>query len=388
MRIARILTRLNIGGPARTALSLSARLAAQGHVTALFCGESAPREGDLGDEVPDGVELVRVEGLGRVVNPLRDVTALAALRAKLLAFRPDIVHTHAAKAGTLGRLAALSLNPRARLVHTYHGHVLSGYFSPWLSRTFTQIERWLARHTDRLVAVSPRIRDELVERFRVGASSQYRVIPGGVDRLSEAGLERVGARHALGLPEAGPLVGVIARLTRIKNHANLLRALACCGDVPPRLAVVGDGEERERIGELAHELGVAPLVQFLGWIDEPRRYIRAFDVVVLPSDAEGLPLVLVEAMAAGGAVLATAVGGVPDLVTHEVDGLLVPPRDPGALARALQRLIADRALRERLGRAALARATHYTMELHARRISEVYEELLGLPVGSARTAAC
>ena len=375
MRVLRVLTRMNVGGPARAAIALTEALLSRGDETLVLAGCGDNREGDLADEVDADFPFVRIPTLGRSVAPFRDARALFEIVRCMRSFRPDVVHTHAAKAGTLGRLATTFLRPRPRVVHTFHGHVLSGNFSPRVSRAYARIERALARRTDRLVTVSPRVRDELRDRFGIGRAEQWNVIPGGAEPC-ERPLERGEARRALDLPDEAVVIGVVARLARVKGHDVLLDALSRIAD-PPRILLLGDGPLRCPLEERVRREGRADTVRFAGWVRPPRQYVRAFDAVLLPSRQEGLPLALLEAMQEGVPVIATDVGGVADLVADGVEGLLVAPEDPDALARAIVNLVSSRERRKEMGERAREKAAPYTLERHVARVISLYDDAVG-----------
>jgi glycosyltransferase involved in cell wall biosynthesis len=256
-----------------------------------------------------------------------------------------------AKAGAIGRLAAKSLGrSRPRTVHTFHGHVLEGYFSPVVQRSFLAVERYLARSTDVLLVVSPEIRDELLA-LGIGRPSQYEVMPLGLELAAfHAVTEPTGRlRRAIGLDRDVPLVGVVGRLVPIKSVDQMVEAMTHLPGV--HLAVVGDGDERPALVRVVRERGLEDRVHFTGWFDDIPSAMSDLDVVALSSRNEGTPVALIEALAAGRPVVATRVGGVEHVVIPDRTGLLVPPTDPEALARAVTSLLSDKELRERLGAA-------------------------------------
>ena len=344
--LVRVITRLNVGGPARQALLLSRELADE-FPTTLVAGTPTPTEGTLSDPaVP-----VATTSLVRPVHPVADIKAFRSVRDILRTHEPRILHTHMAKAGTVGRLSARSLgHSRPRTVHTFHGHVFDGYFSPVVQRSFLAVERYLARKTDVLLAVSPEIRDELLA-LGVGRPSQYEVMPLGLelDRFLEVTGPTGRLRRALGLDRDVPLVGVVGRLVPIKSVDQMIKAMPQLPGV--HLAVVGDGEERPALERLARDGGLGDRVHFTGWFDDIPSAMSDLDVVVLSSRNEGTPVALIEALAASRPVVATRVGGVEHVVIPDRTGLLVPPSDAEALARAVSRLLSDAQLCERLGAA-------------------------------------
>ena len=251
-RIARIITRLNIGGPSIQAIYLSRELSANGFETCLIHGHLAEGEGDMTALLPLGnTATVYIDDLVRPISPLRDLRAFWRIYRTLRKWRPGIVHTHMAKAGSVGRLAALVYNQthrnfRARLVHTYHGHVFDGYFGSPSTKVFLAIERWLARRTDVLVAISPEVKNDLLQTYRIAREEQVRLIPLGfnLDRLLALGAgERKKARASLNIADETIVVSTVGRLTTIKQHSLFLEMAAKLAMDSDRFLflIVGDG---------------------------------------------------------------------------------------------------------------------------------------------------
>jgi glycosyltransferase involved in cell wall biosynthesis len=389
MKIVRVITRLNVGGPGRTAVHDSVALARAGVDSVLVVGSVDRSEQEIAWQA-DGVRVVHLPELVRPLRPFADAAAFRGLRRLLAREQPDLVHTHLAKAGALARLAAVSLARRPLLVHTYHGHILRGYFSRPVTRAVLAAERWLARRTQRLIAVSARVQRELVDEFRVGDDQRFRVVEGGAPDRVDGHVARAPARAHLGLPDAGPCIAVPARLAPIKGHEIVIDALALLR-ARGRLVTacfLGDGPERQRLAALAAARGVADLVVFAGFVREPRRLYAAFDLIALPSHNEGFPMALLEALLEGVPVVATRTGGVADLVVDGEDGLLAPPGDAAAFADRLAALAADPVRARAMGARARARlAGRYTPENHRRKLFAVYAELLPALPSSATPAA-
>jgi glycosyltransferase involved in cell wall biosynthesis len=342
LRVVRVIARLNVGGPSIQAITLTQRLTERGYATTLVRGTEAPSEGTMDDLAARlGVAPVRIPALGREIGP-HDAVALARLMRLISRVRPHIVHTHAAKAGTLGRLAALLArsSPRPRLVHTFHGHVLEGYFSPRKERVFRDVERRLARRTDALVAVAPEVRDDLV-RLGVAPAEAFRVVPLGFDLTpfvlddAERAARRAAVRRGLGLGADEPVVTLVARLVPIKRVDRFLEAALRVEHPRARFVVVGDGELAGRLqgSDAARALG--DRVIWAGMRRDMPDVCVASDLVVLTSDNEGTPVSLIEAQAAAVPVVSTRVGGVASVVDDGRTGWLVPREDVGALARAI-----------------------------------------------------
>jgi glycosyltransferase involved in cell wall biosynthesis len=296
-----------------------------------------------------------VPQLSREISPIADAQSIFQLVRLMKRDRPHILHTHTAKAGAVGRIAAL-LAGDARppiIVHTFHGHVLRGYFDPVRAYGFRLLERWLATRTTRLIAVSPQVRDDLVE-LGVAPAEKFAVIRLGIEldeRIATAPDARAETRRQLGVPADAFVVGWIGRMTGVKNTDDVLTALRLLHDrgVDAYLCMVGDGPDRDRIEHRAHELGVVKRCLFLGYQEQVARFYAAFDGMILPSVNEGTPVSAIESLAAGRPVVATRVGGVPDVVDDGEDGFLVDPGSTAQLADRLEQLARDPALRARMG---------------------------------------
>lgn len=327
----------------------------------------------------EGARTRYVASLIQPVSPTSDLRALARLTGIARRFRPHIVHTHTAKAGFLGRAAALAVRPRPLIVHTYHGHVLEGYFGRPKSAAYRQLERWLGRVSTCLIGVSQATVDDLV-RLGVAPRDKFRVIPLGADLrpLADAGRAAgMQVRHELGVSEDEVLLLFTGRLVPIKRVDLLLRALWRAKErgTDMRLAVVGDGGLRAQLQNLAGELGIGDAVHFLGYRRDLPQLTAAADIAVLSSANEGTPVSLIEAGAAGRPAVATAVGGVSEVVTPDT-GILVPAGAEEAFGEALMRLARNARLRRRMGKRAREHVLgHYSAERLVAQVEELYEEL-------------
>ncbi len=382
IRVLRVIARMNVGGPAYQVILLTARLGPERYESRLLAGAVGPGEASF-DDLADasGARWAHVRGLRPEIAPLDDLRALRRIAGEIRRFRPDIVHTHAAKAGTLGRLAALIAGgPRPILVHTYHGHVLSGYFGPVLNAVYRTIERLLGRATDCLIGVGQATVDELVD-LRVAPRERFRVVRLGLELERFFGVTRedgAEVRRSLGLADGEVLATFLGRLVPIKRVDVLLDAFArvCGRGVPIRLAIVGDGPLREALHEQAERLGVADRVAFLGYRRDLEAIAAATDIATLSSDNEGTPVFLIESGAAARPAVATDVGAVREVVS-ESGGLVVPPGDPSAFADALAALAADPDRRRAMGERARAHVqARYDSERLLVDIDALYGELL------------
>ncbi len=343
IRVALIIARLNIGGPATHVVQLAAGLPADRFEVRLIAGREGRGEGSmryLAEQA--GLTPVWVPELSPALSPTNLVAFIKVSRF-LRTWRPDIVHTHTAMAGAIGRTSA-RLSHVPAVIHTFHGHVLRGYFAPPAEILFRTIERRLARHSDRLITLSTSLQDDLVA-LKIAPREKIQVIPLGIDfDALRAAPRREGRLHReLGIALQVPLVGSVGRLVPIKNHALLLHAARRMVDSgsAAHFVIVGDGELRTTLEALAHQLGLAPRVHFLGWREDLVPIYSDLDLLALTSDNEGTPVAVLEAMAAGVPVVATAVGGVPDVIRDGETGRLVAVREAEAFALAMEQALRE-----------------------------------------------
>ncbi|MCA9240901.1 MAG: glycosyltransferase family 4 protein [Planctomycetales bacterium] len=352
-----------------------------GYETLLVHGSLAPGEEPLtGVAEAEGAEMLHLPSLTPSIRPDSDAKALAQLVGVARRFRPDVIHTHTAKGGFLGRAAALALRPRPVVVHTFHGHVLEGYFSPRKTSVYRGLERMAAKVSDQLVGVSQATVDDLV-RLRVAAPEKFKVIPLGLELDGFADLDPTPdllSRRSLQIEEDGPLFTYVGRIATIKRLDVMLRAFAQAvgNGTPVRLAIVGDGEDRARLEQLARDLEIDSRVHFLGYRSDLEMVMAASDAVVLSSDNEGTPVSLIEAAASARPVVATGVGGVCDVVTSQT-GIIVPPDDPMALAAGIATLAESPDLRLRMGAEARGHALNrFSVGRLIGDVDQLYRELL------------
>ena len=301
----------------------------------------------------NGVGVAFVPTLGREISPADDLVSLARLVKLMRQLRPDVVHTHMAKAGTVGRLAAMVCRVPL-IVHTYHGHVFHSYFGPLKTRVFITIERALGMGTSRIVTVGDSQRDEIAS---YGVAPRDKLVPIRLGLELEPFLHAEQARgqlrSELGYDTTTPLIGIVARLVPIKAHETFFEAARIVHSARPatRFLILGDGERRAELESLVRRLNLTEAVRFLGWRHDMLRIYADLDVVALSSLNEGSPVSLIEALAAARPVVATRVGGVPEVVVDGETGLTVPASDARKLGEAMLSLLEDRTLAEQLGQA-------------------------------------
>ncbi len=397
-RILRILNRFNLGGPIYNASYLSAGLQPQ-FETLLIGG--APEAGEASSRyIPErlGVETRIIDQMHRRISLSSDRAAYRHIRTVVRDFKPDIVHTHASKAGALGRIAAISERVPV-VVHTFHGHVFHSYFGRAKTAFYLQLERQLAHRSSAIIAISEAQHHDLTQRFKVSAPEKTHIIPLGFDlqRFTvNRAARRLQFRALYDLNDEVVAIGIIGRFASIKNHRLFVRAFAILAqqsDRPVRGFVIGDGSERAAIEAEASDCGLsfqnAPYdgktryrtgentLIFTSWVPAIEEVLPGLDLVALTSDNEGTPVSLIEAQAAGVAVVSTAVGGVADVVQHETTGLLVAAGQIAPFAEALDLLVHNDALRKTLAQAAPAHVLErYSKDRLVRDTSALYESLL------------
>lgn len=407
-KVVRIIARLNVGGPAKHVVWLTSGLEEAGYRSLLVAGTVPEGEEDMSYFAEQtGVTPLYIPEMSREIS-LKDAITTWKLFRLLLRERPDIVHTHTAKAGTVGRVAGFFyrwLTPgvlvgrprRCKFVHTYHGHVFHSYYGRLKTGVFLAVERLLAKCvTDRILVVSEQQKAEINQTFRVGRRDQFRVVRLGLDLGIFANHEsrRAKFRHELGIDDQTVLVGIVGRLTEIKNHEMFLQSAALTSFENVRFVIVGDGSLREMLEQQARSLDLEKKVIFAGGRKDLEYFYPALDICALTSRNEGTPLTLIEAMANARPVIATSVGGVVDLLGDVVEegaysvcerGVSVRAYDVDAFAAGLGRLIEDRTLRENLGRRGYEFVDHnYRKE----RLLEDIKDLYGQLLNRERTANC
>jgi glycosyltransferase involved in cell wall biosynthesis len=329
--------------------------------TLLACGSLSPGEGDMAYlALEKGVQPKIIKELERNISFLGDVKSFFAIQRLIKYFKPDILHTHTAKAGTLGRLAVISMRfpfsrmKKIRMVHTFHGHTFHSYFGPLKTALFILVERFLARFTDRLIVVSNQQKEDICSTYRITNQDRVQVIGLGFDlinyqkiKLKHQSIDKSSGHAATMLPLR---IGFIGRLTAIKNPFMLLEAIKCLrisGQLN-RLSFyfVGDGELKSELADKVGKLNLNDVIIFNGWQEDMPAVYEQLDAVVLTSKNEGTPVVIIESMASSRPVIATNVGGVPDLLGKVIAekaerfqlaerGLMVPSEDAKALAASL-----------------------------------------------------
>lgn len=389
-RILRIHNRLIIGGPSLNALYLTKYLAPE-FETLLIVGEKEDHEqnaGFLADQM--GIKPLLVPDMGRSIHPLKDYKAYKKVQKIIKDFKPDIVHTHAAKPGAVGRLAASSLNIPA-IVHTYHGHVFHSYFGKLKTNFIINTERYLASKTDAIIAISDQQKKELTEEFHIANEKKFKVIPLGFElkKFTESQCEkRKKFRDEFNLSDDEIAVGIIGRLVPVKNHDLFLEGLSYIlknSSKKIKAFIIGDGEARQGLEQKAEKLNIsftnerhtnASLI-FTSWRNDIDVINAGLDIVVLTSLNEGTPVSLIEAQAANKPIVSTRVGGIEDIVIENKTALLSNVNDVASFQKNLNKLVENDELRNYLGNKGSDHVLKkFSVERLANDMASLYYELL------------
>jgi len=364
VKIMTIIARLNIGGTAVHTILLADGLDKSRFDSMLVCGSLSKDEGDMSYyAVQKNIKPIFIPDLKRKINLVSDFAAFKNIFKLIKAERPDIIHTHTAKAGALGRLAGIIYNffspqKQIKIVHTFHGHIFEGYFSKFKTKIFILIERLLAIFTHRIITLSESIKRDLVS-LGIGNENKIEVIP--------LGFELDGFLHLLPRENMSVNIGIVGRLVPVKNHRLFLRAaglvMKTAADIKLRFKIIGNGELRQELEEYAFNLGIRERVDFLGWQKDILEVYSGLDIVALTSVNEGTPVSLIESMASAKPIVATDVGGVRDLLGKEIGlsektkgdfkvlerGIIVQSDDVTGFAAALAFLLQNKELRRNMG---------------------------------------
>lgn len=355
IRVLRILNRFNLGGPTYNASQLTKHLEPD-FETLLIGGPNEKNEHDS-MHIPHslGIEPVIIDSMRRSMNLVLDRTAYRDVKKIIAAFKPHIVHTHASKAGAVGRSAAYSMKVPV-IVHTYHGHVFEAYFNGLISSVYKNIERNLSRKTDAIIALSERQRLDLVKRFRVCNESQTHVIANGFDLSSfqdEMPSKRIQFRKKYNLSDDEFAIGIVGRMVPVKNHAmfvDVVERVTQLYSGKVRFFVVGDGETiaDTRTNLLQKNISISDhhnepaTVHFTSWQKNVDVIMAGLDLLMLTSLNEGTPVCLIEAQAANCPVVSTDVGGIRDIVVDGQTAMMSPSRDVESMSQNIVKLITDK----------------------------------------------
>lgn len=373
IRILRVITRMNIGGPANQVLSLSEKLSLEAFQQRLLYGVCTNEEKQV-----QGIDLLRIssrriDSLSRILSPWRDFLTLLIIVKEIRQFKPHVIHTHTSKAGFLGRIASIIALHKCKLIHTFHGHLLYGYFPRVIARMIVFVEKMLARITHVLIAVGDSVAHELITAG-IGKSSKFCIIYPGVKtpRSQHMTTNQVHSKSS----EDRLLCAFVGRVTQIKRPDRFLEVvqLATKDDLPIDFVVIGDGELLQDCKTKAEEFGLN--VRFLGWREDIYAVLETVDIVMLTSDNEGTPFSLIQAAMLQKPVIATNVGSVSEVVIDRQTGLLVSPNSQ-QLYEALTEFVQNKDLREKLGKEAkLWTCQRFSESEFLSKYSNLYTEIL------------
>jgi len=352
IRIIQVIARMNVGGPAVLVTELMRGIDPLKFHMVLITGYCAENEADYLDEVPADIPVTRIPGLGRSVSLFGDIKSFFILLKLIWKFQPDIIHTHTAKAGVLGRVAGLIASPSAKRIHTFHGHLLHGYFVPWKTWVVIFIERLLGSMSTALIAIGNQVKEDLLNAG-IGKPKKYSVIFPGLKKLDKQNGANI--RSELELEQDKIYLVFVGRLTQIKRPDRLIKIARYlkCNYSKVELIIAGAGEKYEEIRELAVKESL-PMV-LLGWRNDIGCILSASDIAILTSDNEGIPLTLIQASQAGLPIVSTNVGSVRDIVINNETGILTEVNS-NSLIHAIDELLSDPEKMARFGQAGKERA--------------------------------
>jgi glycosyltransferase involved in cell wall biosynthesis len=388
IKVIHVITRFDKGGSAENTFLTICGLDKEKYEILLIKGfsrescvsllETEAVESNLAELEKCGVRILTIPELQRNINPVKDLKAFFKLMNILKCEKSDIVHTHTSKAGILGRWSAF-LSKVPVIVHTPHGHVFWGYFNKWNTSIVVFLERLAALITDRIITLTEQEKKDHL-RFAIAHEGKFAVIHSGVDlkKYSDTNVAPAEMKKQLGIPDGAFVVGTVGRLTHVKGHRHLIEAAAIVVRRKPNTVFVcmGDGELLTELTELATSLGIQDRVKFLGWRPDVADVMSTFDIFVLPSLNEGMGKVLVEAMALEKPIIASNVGGIPDLIFSEENGLLVAPENAAAIAETIEGLCCDSVKRINMGKKGKILAAAFSAEAMIKKIDRLYNELI------------
>jgi glycosyltransferase involved in cell wall biosynthesis len=372
VKVMQIIARMNVGGPAVIVAELMRGLDKSAFEQILVTGYCDENEADYLDTVAKDIKATRIAGLGRSVSLIADLKAFFGLVSLIRKYKPDVIHTHTAKAGVLGRLASLLAGRGAVRVHTFHGHLLHGYFSGAVTKLVILIEKFFAARTSVLIAIGSKVRDDLVAAG-IGRADKYRIFFPGLP--TPKAIAKSAAQSALGISSEVLYCTFVGRLTQIKRPDRLLDVAAECKrrGIDLRFLVAGEGElfESSKQRAMKDQLNMT----FFGWRSDIDQIFAASDIAILTSDNEGIPLTLIQAAQAGLPIVATNVGSISDIVINESTGYLTATA-AAEMADAIEKLVRDPQLRQMMGAAGKAHAGRYfSLDRMIKDHSDLYRSL-------------
>ena len=373
VKVLRIIARMNVGGPAVQITSLMRGLDPLKFNHKLITGYCEDDESDYLDTTATDIIVERVKGLGRSINLFSDLLCVFRIIKIIRDFKPDIVHTHTAKAGIIGRIASVLSGHKSKRIHTFHGHVLSGYFSPVKTKVYIFIEKTLSLITYKFICVGFKVRDDLI-REGIGNLNKYLVFPPGVGKTII--FEKQAAAGQLGLLPNRLYCLYLGRITRIKRPDRLLQVaiILKSKNIDVIFLIAGEGDLLKETRNSAELLNL-PFI-FLGWQHDLSALFSVADILVMTSDNEGTPLSIVQAQLSGIPVVSTNVGSVSEVLLDGISGFLTN-LVPSQIAEKIEILVTDSLIRKKMGTAGLSFASNkFSPERLVMDHHRLYEDLV------------
>ncbi|HDZ76994.1 MAG TPA: glycosyltransferase [Candidatus Omnitrophica bacterium] len=381
IKVLHIITRLDKGGSAENTLLTVSLLNKEEFKVTLISGHTNDPDKEIASFITQkNLDYFLMPELVRKISPLKDIKAFFKIYHFIKKQGFDIVHTHTSKAGMLGRWAAKLAGVKI-IVHTPHGHIFYGYFGWFKTKLFIYLERLTGPLTDKIITLTQRGKEEHV-KYRIARPDKFVPIYSGIDvgKFVDFHADAVKEKEKLNIPLDVPVIGTVTRLAPVKGNQYLIASLPEVVKLFPTLKVliVGDGSERGKLERYVKKLSLLENVIFLGICKDVRGILNTFDIFVLPSLNEGMGRCMLEAQALGVPVVATKVGGIPEVVRDSIGGILVPPRNPEAMAEAIINLLKNKSLRDNMSEEAKRWVGHrFSAGAMVEKISDLYKELIG-----------
>lgn len=379
IKVIHIITRLILGGAQENTYLTTKLLDKNKYEVILISGPTFGEEGSIEDKVKEEkIRLIIIQELTREISLLQDLIAFLKLYGIIKKEKPDIVHTHTSKAGILGRFAA-KISGVPIIIHTPHGHVFQSYYGFFKTKLFLFLERFASVITDKIITLTDVEKEEHLQ-FKVGKREKFITIFSGVelDKFLNVNVNKNKKREELGLNKDDKVLCCVARLVPVKGHKYLIEAMPkILKEIPNvKLLIIGDGELRQDLENLAKNIGIADKIIFLGLRFDVPELLSILDLFVLPSLNEGMGKVLIEAMACSLPVVASEVGGIKEIVINNETGMLVPPKDSEKMAKNIVYLLNDDELAKKMGIKGKQRALEFSSNVMVEKINKLYKEML------------
>jgi len=374
MKILYIITLLSWGGADKYVYDLATGVKASGHDVSVAGGEVSL--GDLADKLKaQAIDVLPLKNLVREINPIKDLLCIGEIKRLIETEKPDVVHLNSSKAGVIGSIAAKLSKHRTKVIYTCHGWVFNESLNPLIRIIYLGLEKFTGSFKDKIICISEPDRQSAI-KYRIIKSEKLITIHNGIDLNLMSFLEKNSARQELGLPANRIIIGNIANFFKTKGLEFLIEAADTLINKQKQdiiFAIIGDGELRPQLEEQIKNKNLSASFLLLGKKQSAAKYLKAFDIYVSSSVKEGVPYSILEAMAAGLPIVATAVGGVPEVIKNKKNGLLINAGDPQAISEAINTILTDSSFRNQLSATASMEVKNYSLRLQIEKTLNAYQ---------------